>query len=54
VSGFGDSVWTEFTPLAVKHEAVNLSQGLPSIPVEEFILDALKNGNNCFELHGFK
>ncbi|EDQ87126.1 uncharacterized protein MONBRDRAFT_33534 [Monosiga brevicollis MX1] len=41
-SGFGDTVWTEFTPLALKHKAVNLSQGLPSIPVEDFIIDALR------------
>eukprot|EP01147_Barroeca_monosierra_P010513 gene10513-2641_t len=41
-SGFSDTVWVEFTPLAVKHKAVNLSQGLPSIPVEPFILTCLQ------------
>lgn len=38
-SGFGDTVWTEFTPLAVKHNAVNLSQGLSTIDVAPFILE---------------
>lgn len=44
VAGFGDTVWTEFTPLALKHGAVNLSQGLPSIPVEPFIREGLAKG----------
>ena len=38
---FGDSVWNEFTPLAVEHGAINLSQGLPTIPVEGFALESL-------------
>lgn len=37
----GDSVWNEFTPLALKYDAVNLSQGIPSLPVAPFILEQL-------------
>eukprot|EP00927_Polykrikos_kofoidii_P044283 TRINITY_DN38294_c0_g1_i1.p1 TRINITY_DN38294_c0_g1~~TRINITY_DN38294_c0_g1_i1.p1 ORF type:complete len:480 (+),score=56.80 TRINITY_DN38294_c0_g1_i1:68-1507(+) len=36
-----ESVWTEFTPLALKHSAINLSQGVPSIPVSDFVLQCL-------------
>eukprot|EP01122_Echinamoeba_exundans_P000400 TRINITY_DN10355_c0_g1_i2.p1 TRINITY_DN10355_c0_g1~~TRINITY_DN10355_c0_g1_i2.p1 ORF type:complete len:294 (+),score=16.69 TRINITY_DN10355_c0_g1_i2:43-924(+) len=34
------SVWTEFTPLANKHGAVNLGQGFPDFAPDEWILDA--------------
>lgn len=37
------SVWTEFTPLAAKHNAVNLGQGFPDFPPEAFVLDAAKH-----------
>ena len=43
VQSFGDTVWTEFTPLAIQHDAVNLSQGLPTVPVDDFVLDALSD-----------
>lgn len=32
------TVWQEFTPLAVKHKAVNLGQGFPSFNPEPFVL----------------
>lgn len=37
------SVWTEFTPLALKHNAVNLGQGFPDFAPERFVLDAMKD-----------
>jgi aspartate/methionine/tyrosine aminotransferase len=33
------TVWSEFTPLAVKHNAINLGQGFPSFAPEQFITD---------------
>src|SRR4051812_42759917 len=41
--GNGTSVWTEFTPLAQKHKAVNLGQGFPDFEAEKFIIDAASN-----------
>jgi hypothetical protein len=38
------TVWTEFTPLAVKHQAINLGQGFPDFPGPDFIL---KNGQTA-------
>lgn len=40
------SVWTEFTPLAIKHQAINLGQGFPSFPCPEFIKQALAEAVN--------
>lgn len=37
------SVWTEFTPLALQHGAVNLGQGFPDFFPEAFVLDAAKS-----------
>lgn len=34
------SVWSEFTPLANKHKAVNLGQGFPDFPAEKFVLES--------------
>lgn len=39
-SGFGTSIFTEITSLAVKHGAVNLGQGFPDFPAPEFVKDA--------------
>jgi aspartate/methionine/tyrosine aminotransferase len=42
LSGFDrPTVWHEFTPLAVKHSAVNLGQGFPDWPSPQFCKDAL-------------
>lgn len=35
------SVWTEFTPLSQKHEAINLGQGFPGWPCPDFVKEAL-------------
>jgi kynurenine---oxoglutarate transaminase / cysteine-S-conjugate beta-lyase / glutamine---phenylpyruvate transaminase len=35
------TVWSEFTPLAQKHNAVNLGQGFPSFAPEQFVKDSL-------------
>jgi aspartate/methionine/tyrosine aminotransferase len=32
------TVWTEFTPLAQQHKAVNLGQGFPDFPAEDWLL----------------
>lgn len=34
-------MFAEFTALALKHKAVNLGQGFPTLPVADFILDAI-------------
>lgn len=43
------TVFAEYTALANKHSAINLGQGFPSLPVQDFIkqaaLDAISNGN---------
>ena len=36
------SVWTEFTPLAIKLNAVNLGQGFPNWKTPAFVKDAAK------------
>jgi aspartate/methionine/tyrosine aminotransferase len=36
----GGTVFAEFTALALKHNAVNLGQGFPTLPVPEFIRQA--------------
>jgi aspartate/methionine/tyrosine aminotransferase len=39
-SGFGTSIFTEISALAVKHGAVNLGQGFPDFPAPSFIKEA--------------
>ncbi|KJE89572.1 transaminase [Capsaspora owczarzaki ATCC 30864] len=40
VSGFGDSVFAEFTALAIAHSAVNLGQGFPDFAAPDFVKQA--------------
>ena len=40
LAGFGTSIFTEMSSLAVKHGAVNLGQGFPDFPAPEFVKDA--------------
>ena len=40
LDGFGTSIFTEITALAVKHGAVNLGQGFPDFPAPDFIKEA--------------
>jgi aspartate/methionine/tyrosine aminotransferase len=40
IGGFGTSIFTEITSLAVKHKAVNLGQGFPDFAAPEFIKQA--------------
>jgi aspartate/methionine/tyrosine aminotransferase len=40
LKGFGTSIFTEITSLAVKHKAVNLGQGFPDFPAPDFIKEA--------------
>ncbi len=40
VAGFGTSVFTEMSRLAVQHGAVNLGQGFPDFPGPEFVKEA--------------
>lgn len=35
------SIFREMTPLAWKHNAINLGQGFPGMPCEDFVKDAL-------------
>ena len=37
VAGFGTSVFTEMSRLAVEHKAVNLGQGFPDFPGPDFV-----------------
>jgi aspartate/methionine/tyrosine aminotransferase len=39
-SGFGTSIFTEISALAVKHDAVNLGQGFPDFPAPSFVKEA--------------
>jgi len=39
-SGFGTSIFTEISALAVAHDAVNLGQGFPDFPAPAFIKEA--------------
>ena len=39
-NGFGTSIFTEISALAVAHDAVNLGQGFPDFPAPAFIKDA--------------
>jgi aspartate/methionine/tyrosine aminotransferase len=40
LDGFGTSIFTEMTRLAVEHGAVNLGQGFPDFPAPDFIKEA--------------
>eukprot|EP01112_Ceratiomyxa_fruticulosa_P021078 TRINITY_DN7335_c0_g1_i1.p1 TRINITY_DN7335_c0_g1~~TRINITY_DN7335_c0_g1_i1.p1 ORF type:complete len:485 (-),score=96.92 TRINITY_DN7335_c0_g1_i1:157-1449(-) len=40
VASFGATVWHEFSPLAVKHNAINLGQGFPDWDGPDFVLKA--------------
>jgi aspartate/methionine/tyrosine aminotransferase len=40
VAGFGTSVFTEMSRLAVEHQAVNLGQGFPDFPGPDFVKEA--------------
>src|SRR5437762_3302950 len=40
LDGFGTSIFTEMTRLAVEHGAVNLGQGFPDFPAPAFIKEA--------------
>jgi len=52
------TVWGEFTPLALQHQAVNLGQGFPAFPAPSFIKEALYEGtmadhNQYARIQGF-
>jgi aspartate/methionine/tyrosine aminotransferase len=40
IAGFGTSIFTEISALAVAHRAVNLGQGFPDFPAPDFIKEA--------------
>ena len=40
LNGFGTSIFTEMTKLAVQHRAINLGQGFPDFPAPDFIKEA--------------
>ncbi len=42
LSGFGTSIFTEMSRLAVEHRAVNLGQGFPDFPAPAFVKEAAK------------
>jgi len=42
VAGFGTSVFTEMSRLAVEHKAVNLGQGFPDFPGPDFVKEVKK------------
>ena len=42
VRGFGESVFSEMTRLAIEHNAVNLSQGFPDFPAPEWLKEAAR------------
>jgi aspartate/methionine/tyrosine aminotransferase len=43
IKNFGDTVWTEFTPLANEYKAVNLGQGFPDFGGTHFVLSEAIN-----------
>ncbi|MEP6654384.1 MAG: methionine aminotransferase [Myxococcales bacterium] len=49
IDGFGTSIFTEITAMAVRHGAVNLGQGFPDFPAPEFIKEAAARhiGEDC-------
>jgi len=50
---FGTTIFTEMTQLAIKHNAVNLSQGFPDFDGPDFVkqaaIDAINSGDNQYE-----
>ena len=52
LSPFQYTVWTEFTPLAIKHQAVNLGQGFPGFKCPDYVKSTLNeaclNDNNQY------
>ena len=52
VRGFGETVFSEFTALAIQHGAINLGQGFPNFPAPDFIkqaaLDAIGSDLNQY------
>ncbi|OMJ75991.1 hypothetical protein SteCoe_24753 [Stentor coeruleus] len=46
LENFQYTVWTEFTPLALKHQAINLGQGFPNFACPQFVKDALTEAVN--------
>jgi len=52
LSGFGTSVFAEYTALATKHGAINLGQGYPDFDGPEFVKDAaiaaIRDGRNQY------
>src|SRR5829696_5175435 len=42
VRGFGESVFSEMTRLAIQHNAVNLSQGFPDFPAPDWLKEAAR------------
>ncbi|HVE81427.1 MAG TPA: aminotransferase class I/II-fold pyridoxal phosphate-dependent enzyme [Myxococcales bacterium] len=52
VSGFGTSVFSEFSALAIKHQAVNLGQGFPDFDgpeeIKEAAIQAIRDGVNQY------
>lgn len=43
------TVWTEFTPLAIKNNAINLGQGFPAFKTPDFVKQALADATNSDE-----
>eukprot|EP00817_Percolomonadidae_sp_ATCC50343_P004633 CAMPEP_0117426868 /NCGR_PEP_ID=MMETSP0758-20121206/6862_1 /TAXON_ID=63605 /ORGANISM="Percolomonas cosmopolitus, Strain AE-1 (ATCC 50343)" /LENGTH=398 /DNA_ID=CAMNT_0005212227 /DNA_START=29 /DNA_END=1221 /DNA_ORIENTATION=- len=43
VNALGDTIWSIFTPLAQKHQSVNLGQGFPDFDPPKVTLESLKN-----------
>ncbi len=56
VSGFGTTVFSEFSALAVQHGAVNLGQGFPDFDgpeeVKEAAVEAIRSGVNQYAVGG--
>ena len=52
LSGFGTTIFTEMTRLAIEHDAVNLAQGFPDFDGPEFVKDAaitaIRDGRNQY------
>ncbi|OMJ77809.1 hypothetical protein SteCoe_22513 [Stentor coeruleus] len=49
LNNFQYTVWTEFTPLAIKHQAINLGQGFPNFQCPQFVKNALAEAANSNE-----
>ena len=43
LAGFGTSIFTEMTRLAIEHRAVNLGQGFPDFPAPDFVKEAARS-----------